>query len=163
MFSTNRVEPLITKHPWVSDHPKQYKRWFIGYWAIPLNTSTFWKANHACANAFSLCLMCWIKFTSFDNRRDIIWVWSSMSNYRMHVEGYEFAWGWKFFFCFDPFTLRDFSLLISNPKWRFVNSYIGGTKMKGYVNTLNLQGWKWWESEHMLSKNLSVCSPTYLT
>jgi hypothetical protein len=36
----------------------------------------------------------------------------------------------EFYFIFDPLALRDFSLLISKPKWRFVNSYIVALDLK---------------------------------
>jgi hypothetical protein len=34
--------------------------------------------------------------------------------------------------------------------------------MKGYLELLKLQGWKWQESEQMFFESLSVCSLTYL-
>jgi hypothetical protein len=35
-------------------------------------------------------------------------------------------------------------------------------QVKEYLDLLNLQGWKWWESEGILFARLSICSLTYI-
>jgi len=41
-------------------------------------------------------------------------------------------------------------------------SIIIGHEVKGYLNPLNLLGWKWLDNEHMFLENLRIRSSTYL-
>jgi len=143
-------------------HNQKCFHYFFYYWAFPpslwplmgfVKLKTFWRWK----SKYFLRELCGIKSTSFCIKRNIIFVWSLpclVIGYTSIAHGKICVHNMLNYFFQAPLRWEVLSCSFQ--------TQMEVCHVKNYLDPLNLQRWKWQESESTLSKSLNVYSLAYL-